>query len=158
MRARLFIISLFLFLLSVTTRAQQLPTATVYGKVTDEKGHPLELVNVVVPDLLVGVTTNTRGYYELSLLSDTTLSIHFSFVGYEQKEVMVNLKHGEKKKLDVTLKSPSINLPDVVISDRPTEASSLTRLDAKQATLLPTMGGGVETLIKTLPGVNYDER
>ena len=153
MRARLFIISLFLFLLSFTARAQHLPTATVYGKVTDEKGHPLELVNVVVPDLLVGVTTNTRGYYELSLLSDTTLSIHFSFVGYEQKEVMVNLKHGEKKKLDVTLKSPSINLPDVVISDRPTEASSLTRLDAKQATLLPTMGGGVETLIKTLPGV-----
>ena len=153
MRARLFIISLFLFLLSVTTRAQHLPTATVYGKVTDEKGHPLELVNVVVPDLLIGVTTNTRGYYELSLLSDTTLTIHFSFVGYEQKEVMVNLKHGEKKKLDVTLKSPSINLPDVVISDRPTEASSLTRLDAKQATLLPTMGGGVETLIKTLPGV-----
>ena len=153
MRARLFIISLFLFLLSFTTRAQHLPTATVYGKVTDEKGHPLELVNVVVPDLLIGVTTNTRGYYELSLLSDTTLSIHFSFVGYEQKEVMVNLKHGEKKKLDVTLKSPSINLPDVVISDRPTEASSLTRLDAKQATLLPTMGGGVETLIKTLPGV-----
>ena len=153
MRSRLFIISLFLFLLSFTTRAQHLPTATVYGKVTDEKGHPLELVNVVVPDLLIGVTTNTRGYYELSLLSDTTLSIHFSFVGYEQKEVMVNLKHGEKKKLDVTLKSPSINLPDVVISDRPTEASSLTRLDAKQATLLPTMGGGVETLIKTLPGV-----
>ena len=108
---------------------------------------------MVVPDLLLGVTTNARGYYELPLLSDTTLTIHFSFVGYEQKQMTVNLKHGEKKKLDVMLKSPSINLPDVVISDRPTEASSLTRLDAKQATLLPTMGGGVETLIKTLPGV-----
>ena len=153
MRARLFIISLFLFLLSFSASAQHLPTATVYGKVTDENGHPLEWVNVVVPDLLLGVTTDVRGYYELSMLSDTTLSIHFSFVGYEQKQVTVKLKHGEKKKLDVTLKSPGINLPDVVISDRATEASSLTRLDAKQATLLPTMGGGVETLIKTLPGV-----
>ena len=153
MRVRLFIISLFLFLLSFSARAQHLPTATVYGKVTDEYGHPLELVNVVVPDLLLGVTTNNRGYYEMSLLSDTTLSIHFSFVGYEQKQVTVNLKQGEKKKIDMMLKSPGINLPDVVISDRGAEASSLTRLDAKQATLLPTMGGGVETLIKTLPGV-----
>jgi hypothetical protein len=133
--------------------AQQLPTATVFGKVTDEKGHPIEMANVVVPELLSGVSTNARGYYELSLLSDTTLTIHFSFIGFEQKQVTVRLKKGEKKKVDVMLKSPVINLPDVVISDRGVEASSLTRLDAKQATLLPTMGGGVETLIKTLPGV-----
>ena len=133
--------------------AQNLPKATVYGKVTDEKGQPLEWVNVVVPDLLVGVSTNARGYYELPLLSDTTLTIHFSFIGFEQKHVTVKLRSGEKKKLDVMLKSPVINLPDVVISDRGVEASSLTRLDAKQATLIPTMGGGVETLIKTLPGV-----
>jgi len=139
--------------LSLVATAQQLPTATVYGKVIDEQGHPIEMVNVVVPELLVGVSTNARGYYELSLLSDTTLSIHFSFIGFEQKEVTVNLRKGEKRKLDVMLKSPVINLPDVVISDRATEASSLTRLNAKQATMLPSMGGGVETLIKTLPGV-----
>jgi len=150
MRARLFIV---LFLLSFAAMAQQLPTATVFGKVTDEKGHPIEMANVVVPELLSGVSTNARGYYELSLLSDTTLTIHFSFIGFEQKQVTVRLKKGEKKKVDVMLKSPVINLPDVVISDRGVEASSLTRLDAKQATLLPTMGGGVETLIKTLPGV-----
>ena len=139
--------------LSLAATAQQLPTATVYGKVIDEQGHPIEMVNVVVPELLVGVSTNARGYYELSLLSDTTLSIHFSSIGFEQKEVTVNLRKGEKRKLDVMLKSPVINLPDVVISDRATEASSLTRLNAKQATMLPSMGGGVETLIKTLPGV-----
>ena len=153
MRAKLFIISLLLFLLSFSAKAQHLPTATVYGKVTDEKGQALEWVNVVVPDLLVGVSTNARGYYELQLLSDTTLTIHFSFIGHESKQVTVKLRHGEKKKVDVMLKAPVINLPDVVISDRGTEASSLTRLDAKQATLLPSMGGGVETLIKTLPGV-----
>ena len=150
MRAKLIILLMWL---SLVATAQHLPTATVYGKVTDEQGHPIEMVNVVVPELLVGVSTNSRGYYELSLLSDTTLSIHFSFIGFEQKEVTVNLREGEKRKLDVMLKSPVINLPDVVISDRATEASSLTRLNAKQATMLPSMGGGVETLIKTLPGV-----
>ena len=140
-------------LLSLAATAQQLPMATVYGKVTDDKGHPIEMANVLVLELLSGRTTNARGAYELSVLSDTTLIINFSCIGFEQKQVSVRLKKGENRKLDVVLKSMTTDLPDVVISDRGTEASSLTRLDAKQATLLPSIGGGVETLIKTLPGV-----
>ena len=151
MRAKFILFALLL--LSFAATAQHLPTAKVYGKVIDEHGHPIEMANVVVPELLVGYTTDARGYYELSLLSDSTWTIHFSFIGYEQKHVSVRLKKGEKKKLDVVLASTAMVLPDAVISDRAVEASSLTRLNPKQATLLPTMGGGVETLIKTLPGV-----
>ncbi len=151
MRAKFILIALLFF--SFFSSAQQLPTAMVYGKVIDEQGHPIEMANVVVPDLLVGYTTNSRGYYELPLLSDSTWTIHFSFVGYEQKQVTVRLKKGEKRKLDMMLQATATMLPDAVISDRGTEAASLTRLDAKQATMLPSMGGGVETLIKTLPGV-----
>lgn len=150
MRIRLCILFV---ILSLSVVAQQLPTATVYGKVTDEQNHPIEMANVIVTDLLVGQTTNARGAYELQLVSDTTLVISFSFVGYEPKQVTVRLKRGEKRKLDVTLKSTMTSLPDAVISDRAIEVHSLTKLDAKQATLLPTMGGGVENLIKTLPGV-----
>ena len=151
MRTKFILIALLL--LSLVAKAQDLPVGTVYGKVIDEHGHPIEMANVVVPELLVGYTTNSRGYYELSLLSDSTWTIHFSFVGYEQSQATVRLKKGEKKKLDVVLKSTAMVLPDAVISDRAVDASSLTRLNPKQATLLPTMGGGVETLIKTLPGV-----
>ena len=150
MRVRLFIALLFV---SLTAAAQHLPTATVFGKVTDGQGHAVEMANVVVPELLVGYTTDSRGYYELTLLSDSTWTIHFSYIGYEQKQATVRLRQGEKRKLDIVLHSTATVLPDAVISGRGTEASSLTRLDAKQATLLPTMGGGVETLIKTLPGV-----
>ncbi len=151
MRARFILIALLF--LSLVASAQQLPTATVYGKVTDEQGHPIEMANVVVLDLLVGYTTNSRGYYELSVLSDTTLTIHCSFIGYEPKQTVVRLKKGEKRKLDMVLHSTDMVLPDAVISDRAVDASSLTRINVRQATLLPTMGGGVESLIKTLPGV-----
>ena len=151
MRAKSILIALFF--LSFAARAQQLPTATLYGKVTDENRRPIEMANVLVLDLLVGQTTNARGAYELSVLSDTTIVVSFSLIGYEQRQFPIRLKAGEKRKLDVTLKSTVTILPDAVISDRAVDASSLTRLDAKQATLLPTMGGGVETLIKTLPGV-----
>ena len=142
-----------LLFLSLSASAQTLPMATVYGKVTDENNHPIEWANVVVTDLLVGQTTNARGAYEVQVLSDTTFTINFSFVGYEPKQVILRLARGEKRKLDVTLKSTMTDLPDVVISDRAIDATSLTRLNAKQATLLPSMGGGVENLVKTLPGV-----
>ena len=151
MRAKVILIALLF--LSFLAPAQSLPLATLYGKVTDENGHPIEMANVIVVDLLVGQTTNSRGYYELSLLSDTTLVINFSFVGYEPRQATVRLRAGEKRKLDMTLTSTTTVLADAVISDRAADATSLTRLDAKQATLIPTMGGGVETLIKTLPGV-----
>ena len=151
MRAKIILITLLL--LSFFAQAQNLPTGMVYGKVTDETGHPIEMANVVVVDLLVGQTTNSKGYYEISLLSDTTLVINYSFVGYEPKQATVRLRAGEKRKLDITLTSTTTLLDDAVISDRAADATSLTRLNAKQATLLPTMGGGVETLIKTLPGV-----
>ena len=151
MRAKIILIAFLL--LTLIAPAQNLPTGIVYGKVLDESGHPIEMANVVVLDLLVGQTTNSKGYYELSLLSDTTLVVSYSFVGFEPKQVTVKLRQGEKRKLDVTLVSTSTVLADAVISDRAADATSLTRLDAKQATLLPTMGGGVETLIKTLPGV-----
>ena len=151
MRAKVFLIALLL--LSLVASAQNLPTGLVYGKVIDETGHPVEMATVVVVDLLVGQTTNAKGYYELPLLSDTTLVINYSFVGFQPKQVTVRLRPGEKRKVDVVLSSTTTVLADAVISDRAADATSLTRLDAKQATLLPTMGGGVETLIKTLPGV-----
>ena len=56
MRAKFVLIALMF--LSLMASAQQLPTATVYGKVTDEQGHPIEMANVVVLDLLVCYTTN----------------------------------------------------------------------------------------------------
>ena len=148
MRIRLVIL---LIMLSVVAFAQQ--KGMIYGKVTDGQNTPVELVNVAVPGSSYGVTTNARGYYELTLPSDSTFEVVFSFVGYEPRKETILLKANEKRKLDIALVSTAQMLSDVVISDRAVEASSLTRLDAKQATLLPNMSGGVETLIKTLPGV-----
>lgn len=151
MRKHLLLIALLLS--TCFAFAQQKQTGMIYGKVTDEQKNPIDLANVAVPGSTFGVTTNARGYYELTLPCDSTWEIVFSYIGYEQKKEFINLKPDEKRKLDIILTSTAQNLPDAVISDRAVDASSLTRLDAKQVTLLPSMGGGIENLIKTLPGV-----
>lgn len=150
MRVRLLIGFL---LLSLAAWAQKGPTGLLYGKVIDEQSLPIDLANVSVPGTSLGVTTDAKGRYELHLPADTTLTVTFSFVGYQPVQREVRLAAGEKKKLDATLVSTATSLPDAVISDRAIDASSLTRLNPRQATLLPSIGGGVENLIKTLPGV-----
>ena len=146
-------LAILLTLTSMLSFAQKEARGLLYGKVIDEQSMPVELANVAVADLSLGVTTDAKGRYELSLPADTTLTLSITFVGYQTVHRQVRLAKEEKRKLDVTLVSNSMTLPDAVISDRAIDASSLTRLNAKQATLLPSIGGGIENLVKTLPGV-----
>ena len=150
MRIRLIVMFL---LLSLASFAQKESRGLLYGKVIDEQNMPVELANVAVPELSIGVTTDARGRYELSLPADTMLTVNVTFVGYQTVQRKVQLAKDERRKLDIVLTSNSMTLPDAVISDRAIDASSLTRLDAKKATLLPSIGGGIENLVKTLPGV-----
>lgn len=127
----------------------------IYGKITDDNGKVLELVNIAVLGTSYGVTSDSRGQYTLNLPSDTLLNVVFSFVGYQQESVKVKLKPGEQRKIDVTLNSSSTTLSDVVVSDRQINSATITRIDAREISLVPSSGaGGVEDIVKTLPGVS----
>lgn len=143
---------LILFVLSSAMAQKGEDRAVVFGKVTDSQGAPMEFVNVTISEK-EGCTTNAKGAYELSIPADTTVELTYTFVGYSVEKKSVRLAAGARRRVDVHLEESSISLPDAVISDRATEATSLTRLDPRQVTLLPSMSSGVEDLVKTLPGV-----
>lgn len=146
---------LALMMIPVLLFGQKKDDALIYGKVVDDSGNVLELVNIAVMGTSYGTSTNARGIYELELPSDTTLDVVFSFVGYKQVTRNVNLKSGEKRKIDVTLESMSTTLPEAIVSDRQINSATITRLDAREITLIPGgSAGGVEDLVKTLPGVS----
>lgn len=69
MRKHLLLIALLLS--TCFAFAQQKQTGMIYGKVTDEQKKPIDLANVAVPGSTFGVTTNARGYYELTLPCDS---------------------------------------------------------------------------------------
>ncbi|MBE6335490.1 MAG: TonB-dependent receptor [Lentimicrobiaceae bacterium] len=146
---------LILLMIPIVLFAQRKDDASIYGKVVDNNNNVIELVNIAVMGTSYGTSSNARGQYELHLPSDTTLEVVFSFVGYQQEKRDITLRKGEERKLDVVMQSISTTLPDAIVSDRQIKSASITRLDARKIDMVPSSGaGGVEDLVKTLPGVS----
>ncbi len=125
----------------------------VEGVVTDAKsGQPLEYVNVGVPGNSSGAVTNSKGFYRLELKSSDSVTVRFSFTGYEAAHKRVLPQRG-RTELNIQLKPMATQLDAVEVSDEQTRQSTFTRIDAERLdqTVGPT--GGVEGVIKMLPDV-----
>lgn len=153
-RMKFYLVQLLLLLFVIPFQAAAQNTGIVRGKVSDERGKAVELANVAIKNRPGGVTTNMRGFYELHLPADTNVTLTFSFIGFKNSSQTVKVKSGEVFTLDVTLFQTSTVLPTAEIKDGRLNAASLNKLNPKSAQLLPTMGNGIEDLIKTLPGVS----
>ncbi|MBU1009011.1 MAG: TonB-dependent receptor [Bacteroidetes bacterium] len=129
-------------------------TAFVFGKITDERGNPVELANVAVLGSFEGVSSMADGRFECQVPADKEFTLAFTFVGYRPHQQRLTLSKNQRYQLDVILQISSTTLPGLEVRDNRIKSTSLTRLNPRQAMLLPTVGGGIEDLIKTLPGVS----
>lgn len=146
------LLSLLLIFLTLQLAAQQ--KATVRGVVTDEKGKAVELAHIALHNAPGGITSDFRGRYEIQIPADTNIILTFSFIGYKTSTHSLFLKAGEVKKLDVILLQTATVLPTAEVKDARTSAGSIAKINPRAAQLLPTISGGIEDLIKTLPGVS----
>jgi len=151
MISRLYIL---LILLGISASGYAQENAVLTGNVRDQDNEPIELVNVAVVGSTTGSVTDAAGNYKLTIPANQDLSVDFSFIGYKSKRYQLNFKAGEKKELNVVLTISFTELKDVEIKDRQVRSYNYVRLDPKEAKLIPTLSGGIEAMLKTLPGVN----
>ena len=111
MKIKLFLLTV---LFSVTALAQT--KGTIKGTLLDkeDKNAPLAYANAVVKGTTIGVNTDEKGQYSLSIEPGNYV-VQFSFVGYENVEVPVTVKAGETVIIDKALGSGGYQLQDVVI-------------------------------------------
>jgi hypothetical protein len=134
-------------------RASGQGEATIYGTVTDENKKPVEVATISIFGTSKGINTDKYGKYELKVPANTSLLVHVSLMGYAPDSLKIKLKNGEKKQLNFSLKVKSKDLNPIEIKDK-NLSSDLVRLNPKIANVIPNMSGGIETLIKTMPGVS----
>ncbi len=147
----LLLILLIIGSISGSTYAQEF--AVVYGRILDVKNQPLQLVNITVAGLPGGTVSAANGKYELKVPANRDITLVVSFVGYYSEQIKLNLKSGERKEINRRLSESTTQLPDFVVEDKQIRGSNLNPIDPKLATMIPSAAGGIEALLKTLPGV-----
>ncbi len=147
------IIPLILLLMAFRSMAQDV--AVIYGKVSDPAGKPMQLVNVSILGTHQGTTTSQQGQYSLKVPLGQEVTVVFSFLGYLPVKEKFVFHKAERKEVNKTLQ-PVITEIDgfEVKDDKVNRASNLIRINPRTATIIPSASGsGVESLIKTMPGV-----
>src|SRR5674476_1229836 len=137
--------------MSILPVCGQLAGISVKGKVVDNDGRPIEMVNILIKGTTIGVVTNNLGEFTLPPVSGKSIVIIFSFVGYEisEREVLLSGNPFVSQVLNPVFQP----IPEIVVEGKKEENNLLT-IPQKLTERLPAMAGGVETLIKTLPGVS----
>ncbi|HNX55710.1 MAG TPA: TonB-dependent receptor [Prolixibacteraceae bacterium] len=145
---------LSLFLISTGLHAQS-RNATLTGKITDGNGKPIELANVAIKNTTIGAVTNAGGTYLLKIPSGKSLTIVYSIVGYQSVEKVLKATEGQKINLNISLKESDQEIDEVQVTQLRRNKTNMNRIDTKYINQIANAGtGGVEALIKTLPGVS----
>lgn len=127
-------------------------TTIVKGFVKNKQNESLEKVSVRYGD--VGTTTNKRGYYEIRIPLDQTITLTFSYVGYRTLTKEFTAKKRTVIRFSPVMISKNEVLDEVIIKNDRNDAEGVTTLDAKLIDKIPSPTASIETLLMTLPGVS----
>lgn len=128
--------------------------ASVFGKIYDDKGKAIDLVNIAIWGEAGGTSSDKDGNYELQVLANKEHRIIVSFIGYKSQSITIHLNPGIRRNINFTLKTSSTELDPFVIRENVKNPLGFTKINPKEASLFPTPSGGVEALIKTQMGVS----
>lgn len=146
-------------LLSLSTYAQQRYTISGYVRETGSQ-EQLIGVNVYLPGTTTGTTSNTYGFYSLTLPAADSVTLAFSFVGYNTEIRTVKLQ--KNLELNISLEALGRQLNEVVVSgkreaDKVSQSPQMSRIDipVQQIKKIPAFLGEKDVLrvIQLMPGV-----
>lgn len=151
-----FLSFLFLFI-NVTVSANTNEKTSLSGKITDkETGEPLTGVNIYIPDLKTGTSSDKAGNYKLENLPATKVLIEVSLIGYKTIAETIDLSVITTK--DFILE-PSIKEMNEIIITGTSQAAERNRTPTpitivSKLTLLQNTSGNIIDAIATQPGIS----
>lgn len=150
-------IFLIIILSSLTSFSQE--KFTLSGTITDHKNNETLIgVNIYIPALKIGTTTNEYGFYSLTIPAGEQ-QIEISYVGYQSIKETIVLNQNTKN--NFSLNEGGEELQEVVITDNKGKANikspemSTNKLSIATIKKMPVVLGEVDVLksILLLPGV-----
>lgn len=149
-------LALVLLLFCGNLFAQQ-KTAIIAGKVVDDNEKALPNVSVIILGKQNGVITSDSGTFSIKVPSNKAIALVFSASGFHTVQRNFFLSENEQEKIVIRLDKTARFLQEVIIKDeRERRESGLVKLNPKNALTMPSVTGGVESLIKIFVGSNNE--
>jgi len=147
-------IFLFLVFLLCCIFANAQNTASIEGKILDDRGKGIDAVSISIEGTGKGTITKRNGSYSLEVPAEDTLTISFTHINYKPQQQKVFLQNGEKREINIDLVFKSFDLGPVDVEEEKNRDKPMESLDPKNLKYIPTPNGSFEAVIKTLPGVS----
>lgn len=148
--------TLFIFLISfLLPNTKGGSDFVISGYVRDEKGNLLTHVDIRDETQGIHTITDSTGYYNVVIPSDS-VELTFSYIGYAtQKHSYSKNKSRPARRLDILMSESVHELDDFEVQGHRLQADTYEELSMTDFSYLPqATGGGIEGILKTLPGVS----
>ena len=150
------IIILYIILLSSLSYSQEDTYFLITGKVINSStNQPIKNVNLLCGEN--GAITNKKGIYKLRLKSNhkSAVIIIASHQGYLNDTTMINLYNKNAViENNIKLQETSTSLTEIDLISDQSRKKGITKIEPTMINALPTTTGGIEPIIKLLPGVS----
>ncbi|MGZ4118755.1 MAG: carboxypeptidase regulatory-like domain-containing protein, partial [Bacteroidia bacterium] len=146
-----YIPGVFFILISFASFSQN--TATIFGKITDSEGQPVEDVSVsIFGSSQAPAFTNQKGEFTYVIPAGADVVVVFNNINFTQEKRTLNLKAGERLEINRKMTSKQITTDVITVTDQ-NRFKELTRLDPINFTHIPTASEDFNAILFTLPGV-----
>ncbi len=131
---------------------------TLSGYISDENGEMLPGVYVIIPNSTIGTVTNVYGFYSLTLPKGI-YTVRFTFIGYQSREMEIDLKASQKLTLSLLPSTSAIDAVTITAERKDENVKEITmsnvQLPARIIRKIPNLLGEVDIIksIQLLPGV-----
>lgn len=126
--------------------------AKVAGIVLDENNKPVENVNVSYQSK--SSITDKNGFYEIVVPANQKVILVFTHVSLKSITATLQLKPNEEFEFHVMMNDKADQLNEVIITNDKRRVEGITTITPETIRLNPSANGGIESVLKSLPGVN----
>lgn len=152
----IFIFVLVIFITGFASLHAQQQEVKISGIVKDTLNMPIPSASVIIVGSTLGVSTDDEGRFSIKVTDIDTILIRFSCLGYQTQEMNVKAERG--KFLEVILKPSEEHIEGVYVRSQQRKVGNIERIGIEGLKASPNVSGGLEALVKLLPGVSsYNE-
>ena len=127
-------------------------TTQLKGRVVDTYGNPVENVLITTAHNSTTIFSRAEGEFSITIPVNRETGIHFQHPSYRDTTLYVKVARGTDTNIVMVLATNGEMLDGLTVTDK--YADSYTRIDPKASFTMPTPSGGVESLIKSMPGAS----